>query len=275
MNSEQFSQALEGISEHLVDKAATVYDRTAKKRRIVRRLLHGACAAVLALALLIGVVLWPAEDIQVVSAAGILKAYAYDLENAAGADVSKLEGIEMQEGVELPSNIGWGAPMNLYPGLPMTLSVPESYFGDAKIILRISVDGGEYFRKFTQQTGYHWWGDAYLGQSFEVENHQMIFWHFIETDSASVGGAWDSKNPIEGQIPKLTYFEGEKAFTEITILADGHIVGAALIEIYADVSRPLWYLAKLVGSVTFPQINGEYQHVTEEYVKEQMAIWKS
>lgn len=275
MNSEQFSQALEGISEHLVDKAATVYDRTAKKRRIVRQVLRGACAAVLAVALLIGVVLWPAEDVQVVSAAGILKAYAYDLENAAGADVSELEGIEMEEGVEFPSNIGWGIAFNLYPGLPMTLSVPESYFGDAKITLRISVDGGEFFRKFTQQTGYHWWGDAYLGQNYEIENHQTIFWHSIETDPAYVGGAWDPKNPMEGQFPKLTYFEGEKAFTEITILADGHIVGAALIEIYADVSRPLWYLAKLVGSVTFPKIDGEYQRVTEKHVKEYMDIWKS
>lgn len=270
MKRETFDQAFEQISDGLLEDALNVYN----KKRSRRQLWMRVAAVAATVAIVLTATLWQGKtpDGEIVSAPGILKVYAFDLVEAGGRDISKLEGVEMKEGIEFPSNIGWGWSMNLYPGLPIKFSVPDEYYGDATISYNITVDNGEFFRKYTMETGFFWWGDAYLGQDFGLENHQTIFWHPMETSSESI---ITTKDPLAAPPqPEYTYFEGEKAFAKVTVYADDHIVGAALIEIYASKEDKSWYQAKLLGTVCFPQIEGKYQCVTQTHVSEYMENWE-
>lgn len=276
MKRETFDRAFEQISDGLVQDALNVYDKKRNRRKVWVRV--AAMAATVAIVLT--ATLWPRQtpDGEIITAPGILKVYAYDLENANGADISQLEGIELEEGIEFPSRIGWGPSINVYPGLPIKLSVPEEYYGDAAISFKIAVDNGEFFRKYTLETGFYWWGAAYLGKGFVLENHQIIYWHEIETNLESVAEIEEqmSQNPEEFLFPEWVYSEEERTLAEITIYANEHIVGAALVEIYTtnEEDKGAWYQAKLLDTVCFPLIGGKYQPVTEMQVNEYMENWK-
>jgi hypothetical protein len=54
-------------------------------------------------------------------------------------------------------------------------------------------------------------------------------------------------------------------FVEIIIKIEENLIGYAVIEI--NRVDPLTYNAVVLKSVLFPQIDGEYQHISEEYVK--------
>lgn len=61
MNNEVFQQALENISEPMIEEAAQVYDRAGLKRRKTRNILRIAAIAAV-LALLLTALLWPGND---------------------------------------------------------------------------------------------------------------------------------------------------------------------------------------------------------------------
>ena len=55
-------------------------------------------------------------------------------------------------------------------------------------------------------------------------------------------------------------------FVEIVLKLEEHIIGYVVIEIYRKIPLPS-YNAHLLKSILFPQVNGEYQNVSEEYIK--------
>ena len=71
-----------------------------------------------------------------------------------------------------------------------------------------------------------------------------------------------------GQYPSPTLdLELRQAFVEIILKFDNNIIGYAVVEIYTPDGYGQTFLARVLKSALFPKIDGEYQNVTQEYVK--------
>ena len=251
------------------------------------RLLRLAAVAA-TLAILLTAAFWPGrtQDGQLITAPGVIKVYAYDL--SSGTDISGMTYQELEKGVELPYEFGWHITTNVVPGLPIKLSMPEDIFEGAKITFEVTVNGGEFFRELGKEYGEYVFGPAYLGQKFLIENDQIIYWHCYQYDLENWKEKYDEekvkaelKARLAGEttgyeLPKVSWFTGDKAYLDIIIRADEHIVGCMKVLIYAEPQPSLWedsnalenrYYAKLLGSVYCPKQDGEYQNVSREQVQ--------
>ncbi len=189
----------------------------------------------------------------IVTAPGQLEIYAYDQtvwSFEEFADCTKLT-----PGQSLPEEYGHRVS-NAFRALPLTFSLNDKALADTAVVFRFSVDEGEFTRRLSDG-GYPTTGRAYLGQQFTLENNQTIDWHY-----------------------SVNFPDLQESYSDITVYADGHIVGCATLLIYAvevpAVPGPVvtLYYPKVLGAVSFPKQDGRYQLVTEEDVQGYFAQWK-
>ena len=99
--------------------------------------------------------------------------------------------------------------------------------------------------------------DVDLGNLFTVENGETIFWRTRELveEAEKVG-----MHPYD-------YLEtiGNVIYVEVIIHADGHIVGYTVVAIHY---KEGFIDASVKETVSFPKVNGEFQHISEENVKQ-------
>ena len=242
MNTKKFSEAMGEIDDKYVEEAIR-YRATKKAKGLSSKWIkRGAIAACLCVALVAGV-LFKTSAPDVVIAPGFLTVTAY----AASSD----EEITMQEGIELPTDYKWSLAMSSRPGLPLKLSVTE--YDD--LSFEVSVDGG---------TLLLWEGNkiTYLGSSFNTGNDPTVYW----TNLSQTG-----ENDFER-------YMGTTAYINIVIHEEENIVGYAVVEISTNdlENEPAQtYSIKLLKSISFPKVNGEYQKITAEYVAAEMEQIKS
>ena len=242
MNTKKFSEAMGEIDNKYVEEAIC-YRATKKAKGLSSKWIkRGAIAACLCVALVAGV-LFKTSAPDVVIAPGFLTVTAY----AASSD----EEITMQEGIELPADYKWSLAMSSRPGLPLKLSVTE--YDD--LSFEVSVDGG---------TLLLWEGNkiTYLGSSFNTGNDTTVYW----TNLSQTG-----ENDFER-------YMGTTAYINIVIHEEENIVGYAVVEISTNdlENEPAQtYSIKLLKSISFPKVNGEYQKITVEYVAAEMEQIKS
>ena len=242
MNTKKFSEAMGEIDDKYVEEAIR-YRATKKAKGLSSKWIkRGAIAACLCVALVAGV-LFKTSAPDVVIAPGFLTVTAY----AASSD----EEITMQEGIELPTDYKWSLAMSSRPGLPLKLSVTE--YDD--LSFEVSVDGG---------TLLFWEGNkiTYLGSSFNTGNDTTVYW----TNLSQTG-----ENDFER-------YMGTTAYINIVIHEEENIVGYAVVEISTNdlENEPAQtYSIKLLKSISFPKVNGEYQKITAEYVAAEMEQIKS
>ena len=188
-----------------------------------------------------------------VTAPGQLEIYAYDLSEVKIIEYKN--AVSLSPGENPPEAYGFMVT-NTHKALPLTFSVLEEDLADAAIVFGFSATDGE----FSRRLGDTWTTieRAYLGQEFKLENNQTVNW--------------------ENNDPQLN-----RAYIDIVVYADGHIVGCATLCIgKADPTdypgHVEWfehlYFPKLLGSVSFPKQDGRYQKVTEEDVQGYFAQWK-
>lgn len=271
--------------------------REEKETRSTRRLATRLAAVAAVITIVLTAALWPRQtENNIVTAPGVLKVYAYDIVDSM-VDVSQLQSVELTEGAQSSWLGGWSVTNNMIYGLPVTFSVPEEDFGGAKITFAISTEGGEFFRELNGEYGKYYFGPAYLGQVFRLENHQTIFWWFLETDmknwheeydedkfQESIRAGLDGKEPTYiGPSLKGIHYQGVTD-VKVTIYADDHVVGCMLLQIYADdTSYPdgdaayggCHYFLRMVKSESYPMLDGEYQFVSAEYVNGLMDSWSA
>ena len=86
-----------------------------------------------------------------------------------------------------------------------------------------------------------------------VDNGNFLYWEYVKNVSARSGDGllWMDRGPD---------FDVNHAIIEIILKLDAQIVGYVVIEVYPARSN-------LLKSVLFPQVNGEYQDISEEYLK--------
>ena len=119
----------------------------------------------------------------------------------------------------------------------------------------VSVDGG---------TLLFWESNkiTYLGSSFNTGNDTTVYW----TNLSQTG-----ENDFER-------YMGTRAYINIVIHEEENIVGYAVVEISTNdlENEPAQtYSIKLLKSISFPKVNGEYQKITAEYVAAEMEQIKS
>lgn len=227
-----------------------------------------------------------ASDIPLITVPGTVKVYAYDLTYLKAAALE--HPYELKPGEEPPAECGLPGFSNSHRALPLTLSMPEGEFEGAEITYEITVTGGEFARPTGKEYGTLQYGPAYLGRQFVLEDDQTIYWYKLETDIEN----WeydpeDLKDPeiLENhEKPNVTNFTEEKAYVDVIIRADGYIVGCMTLLLYADVdSHPVvedlgysrcTFYPKLLGSVSCPMQDGEYQNVAVEEIQALMDFWK-
>ncbi|MEY8518680.1 hypothetical protein AALC25_17635 [Lachnospiraceae bacterium 29-84] len=242
MNSKKFSEAMGEIDDKYVEEAIR-YRATKKAKGLSSKWIkRGAIAACLCVALVAGV-LFKTSAPNVVIAPGFLTVTAYA--------ASSGEEITMQEGIELPTDYKWSLAMSSRPGLPLKLSATE--YED--LSFEVSVDGG---------TLLLWEGNkiTYLGSSFNTGNDTTVYW----TNLSQTG-----ENDFER-------YMGTTAYINIVICEEENIVGYAVVEISTNdlENEPAQtYSIKLLKSISFPKVNGEYQKITAEYVAAEMEQIKS
>lgn len=242
MNTKKFSEAMGEIDDKYVEEAIR-YRATKKAKGLSSKWIkRGAIAACLCVALVAGV-LFKTSAPDVVIASGFLAVTAY----AASSD----EEITMQEGIELPTDYKWSLAMSSRPGLPLKLSATE--YDD--LSFEVSVDGG---------TLLLWEGNkiTYLGSLFNTGNDTTVYW----TNLSQTG-----ENDFER-------YMGTTAYINIVIHEEENIVGYAVVEISTNdlENEPAQtYSIKLLKSISFPKVNGEYQKITAEYVAAEMEQIKS
>ena len=242
MNTKKFSEAMGEIDDKYVEEAIR-YRATKKAKGLSSKWIkRGAIAACLCVALVAGV-LFKTSAPDVVIAPGFLTVTAY----AASSD----EEITMQEGIALPTDYKWSLAMSSRPGLPLKLSATE--YDD--LSFEVSVDGG---------TLLLWEGNkiTYLGSSFNTGNDTTVYW----TNLSQTG-----ENDFER-------YMGTTAYINIVIHEEENIVGYAVVEISTNdlENEPAQtYSIKLLKSISFPKVNGEYQKITVEYVAAETEQIKS
>ena len=249
MNAKKFSDAMSEIDNKYVEEAVMYGAAQKTKRPLFKRIMRGAIAACLCVALAVGIFFkTPVPEntaSHIVTKPGFLTVAAYA--------ASSGEEIVMQEGIELPLNYDWNPAMSSRPGLPLTLSAAD--YQD--VIFEVSADGGELLL---------WEGGEIIPVSspFKAENYTTIYWTALyQTDNGSVD-----------------LYTGNRAYINIMLYEGNNIVGYAVVEIRTEdafdaAEQTYMYYAKLLESVSFPKVDGNYQQITDEYVESEIERIKS
>lgn len=237
-------------------------------RQLARRL--AVCAA--ALALLIGTVfLWPASEENYITAPGVLVVRAYEAEAPTlSEEYSKV----LEEGIILPPEYTWNNSISLVCpatlGLPLTFSISEDVYLNMEITFEILVSGGDfesqdYLSKYIDYflglddsvDSYDIFKVRYFGGHSTISNNKTIYWR-------DMGHVFDDADREMHYVE----LELEQVFVDVIVRADDYIVGYAVIEI-RNVEE-FTYSTRMIKSASFPKVDGNYQKVSEGFVKEQM-----
>ena len=270
MNRQELHRVFANVqaSDELKMAVLSVEEEKSKKGsalRVVRRI--AACAAVLAL--LIGAMLfWPGEtqteDGRIIEAPGILKAYAYEVKDNKNVDFTKLDDYNlMNNEIEWDQNL-WSPLLN-YRGIAITPVVNEADFKDCTITFEVTTNRGELYGNYYNLEKYSGgMREARMGQSAVIENGETLYWEASE-ERGGDDFQYEQVSPDDGSI-----------YINIVIKADTHIVGYAIIEIVpheelgADVLT-----SKMIETVYFPKVDGEFQEIAAEYVHEEITQFKT
>lgn len=240
--------------------------------RMVRRVV--ACAAVLAI--LLTALLWPNTEESYITGPGVLVVRAYEAEAPTlSEEYSKI----LEEGITLPPEYTWVPNMSLICpatlGLPLSFSIPEDTYVGMEITFEIWVSGGD----FEHLDYYYEFSDYFLGRddsvdSYDISKARYFGGHFTIPNNKTI--YWRSTGHVFDDINREMHYielDSDQVFVDVIVRADNYIVGYAVIEI-RDVGheKKFTYNTRMLKSVSFPQIDGHFQKVSEKYVKEQIEL---
>lgn len=278
MLGKRLSESMNDIGGDLIADAM-VY-RTEKTRNVWLRV--AAAAAVVALVIGLTAMLWtdrtePGEQMgmptvgttvvpsmpttpkgyELVKMMNVLKVYACeakDMENV------QLEEYLLIEGMGPSYKTMWSPILNLISsGITLTLVVDEESLMMHEITYDLSVNYGELsdsIYNIKNETGYD--DKQVWGKTHTAVNGETIRWD---------GDELYFDRP-QGMSFEEILAEIERIHLDIIIKADGNIVGYAVLEMICTNTKMCVFHAALVDSGYFPKVDGVFQNVSEEYVRE-------
>lgn len=155
--------------------------------------------------------------------------------------------IELNDSVILPREADWTMATNVVPGLPLELSYPDEYVNftvrTSEGVLRNIINGESQF----------------VGKEVELPNNSTLYWNNL------------SDNKEAKILLNIT------SYIDIIIYANEHIIGYAVIKIFpvTEFTKGHVYSVKLLKSASFPQVDGEYQNITIDYIESEMIKIKT
>lgn len=269
MNKQELNEAFSCVraSDDLIRETLTLdKEKKTSPWKIVRRV--AACAAVVAL--LIGTMyFWPVED-NYVTGPGVLVVRAYETDEPG---ISEENGSVLEEGIVVPMEFTWSPADSMTStglGLPFRVSVPEEDYPGREITFEIWLSGGDFqhleymldFLDCDTADSYDVLRARYLGKHFTISNNKRLWWN-------ETGHIFDEQNREVHYVGLDT----DRVFVDVILRADKYIIGYAVIEIVdVDGKEGFVYHTRMLKSVSFPQVNGKYQKVSEKYVQEQIQL---
>lgn len=254
--------AITGIDPEYIEESTKPH----RKRSILLRFT--AAAAILALLLTLPGV-FPNNG-EYVTIPGVLTVTAYSYQG--GSDFKE---IPMESSI-VPSLFNNGycpVIINCAPGHPITFQIPE----DENITLEISVNEGHLYDwnkdivdgKFIrrEETGIH-------SQTFTLSETMTLYW--INTyDDPDVGESisfvpqrwYENSDSVIHNGSRM-----ENIYLDVVIYTEGHITGYTVLHIkpYYDGGFQLLF----VESKAYPKVDGEYQDITEEFIRSKIEAAK-
>ena len=272
MKEYKLSEALGNMPDDLLLEATKIKRKNTAARRFLR---VAAIAAVLALLLTV-LGFWPVGEENYVIGPGLLVVRAYGAESNTDIPV---EGVVLEEGSTLAPDLFWDGSYSSHGrGLPLHLSIQDDLYPGMDITLECSVSDGSLrhdplpldkdspeYEKYHEHLGYFHMLEAYLGNHCVTKNNYKLYWRPDTLVFDEEKYSYDYQHN----------FKDSQAFLDIIIRADGQIVGYAVIEFYADLDRyvSIWgyekFYARVLKTVSFPKVDGQYQNVSREYVEKQ------
>ena len=231
-----------------------------KKQHNRKKLFVSVLSVVIILSFIVGLMIIRSRNNKYTTTPGLLTVIAYAMDDGVVSE------IKMEEGVELPRKAIWSSAISSVPGLPIKLQYPTE-----DVVFDISVDAGSFVGRDDTPLQPNEVYDStkssfeFFGQKFTLLKPQNIYWQDLEWES------YDNISSYNGSFP----VQPEKAYVEILIRKDEHIIGYTVIKIYMHSKDSLSYLAKILKSVSFPKINGEYQKISYEYVRDKIDTIKA
>ena len=211
-----------------------------------KRILSVALSVGALMAIVLLVALLPKKTSQ--QPVGTLKVYAYDISSGDCFDTMTIGELG-----DVVSSLGvWGPALNSVRGIPLTFQVEDPALNDQDILFHICVNGGEFL---LEQEGTPP-EIVKLGQDFTITNGETIQWRVSTKE-------WDSVIEREG-----------KVFVDAIILAEGHIIGYAVVQIVA-IPDSAFYAAVKVKTEYFSKENGGYQSVSEPDIRQRIEKCKN
>ena len=284
MNGEKISRCLDALPDEMLSESMKPYRPRSLGWHIVR------IAACLAIVIGLTIALWPkgeepgaqlgtptegttaaptqlpttlpdvpTEPVQkeIIETAGVLKLYACDAKNM---DSIQREEYLLIEGMEPSYKTAWSPLVNLLtPGVTLTLVVDEESLLEHEITYNVAVNYGELqdsiynVKQQMSEDGKHIWGKKHV-----AKNGETIRWGGDELYFDRPQGM-----SLEDMLASI-----ERIHLDIIVRADDNIVGYAVLEMICTNVDMCIFNAVLVDSGYFPKVDGEFQNVTEEYVRE-------
>ena len=250
---------MDDISESELESAMGFYHRKKKSRTMWRR----ATAAAVALVILVtALVFWPVNDEpEIIAVPGVMKAYAYEVKDKKNVDFSKLGEYTFVENRIKPGQSIWN-PFSNYE-LAITPVINEANLQDYTITFEVTTEYGIIVGNYHNREKYKSHADAVMGKCATIENSETLYWEGYEPIT---GGdfSYSYTNPGEDTI-----------YVDMVIRADMYIIGYAIFEIVpVEGWDGLAYTGMLVYSAYYPMVDGQFQAVTEAFVRQEIENFK-
>ena len=260
------SKALGGLSDDLLLEALEFQKTRQPAWKILR-----AAACLAAVIGLLAAMFWPGAEENIVIGPGILTVTVYAAD-ATPYTISSPDTV-------LHKSIYSDGPASYAFGCPITLSVPEKYDCSENVTFQVAVDGGgmltevETGETFTPGNAY-----KYMPSQFSVPNHTTIRWTALHVNASAEEYSMANRDTAHVEI---TIYDGEnivgysvlrlcKMTCSEVIKADPNWVLAENHQDCSEDHKTNCYRIEMLASVFYPKIDGEFQKVSDIYVKEQI-----
>lgn len=270
MLNEDISKALGDISDDLLLGAMCVPEKRKHRRFTVVASLAAAC--LLLLPLVLAILLRPVPQ-SIQTAPGVITVLAHSLDEEGNP--SQTTDV-LTEGKLFRSETQKDGTDNQI--FPLSFQVNASLYPGMELRMRVYTTAGIFAKSpQEQQSG----NDLpqiqrylmnYYGQEYEIEIGQNVYWQTDGFDYLYMEEQLQKGNFDFTQAYRNHDFKTGPAYIHVILRADGHLVGFCRIRItLTDESAhrcERQFCFQVVTSVSFPQVDGQWQEVGEEELRE-------
>lgn len=270
MLNEDISKALGEISDDLLLGAMGVPEKRKRRRISVAVSLAAACLVLLPLVL--AILLQP-EPRSIQTAPGVITVLAHGLDETGN---STQQTDVLKEGELFRSETRKdGGEGQIFP---LSFRVDSGQYAGMELQMWVYTTAGIFTKPpQEQQTG----SDLpqiqrylmnYYGQEYEVETGENVYWQTDGFDYLYMEEQLQKGNYDFAQAYRNHDFDRGPSHIYVILRADGHLVGFCRIRItLADESAhrsERQFCFQVVTSISFPRVDGQWQEVTEEKLRE-------